>query len=289
MIGIVLAGGSGTRLHPLTKVSSKQLLPVYDKPMIFYPISTLMLAEIREIVVITTPQDQDSFKKLLDDGSQIGVSFHFLTQKEPKGLAEAFTISETFITGEKTALILGDNIFHGKSLGSQLANFQDIDGAQIFGYRVANPKEYGVVQLDSNSKPISIIEKPISPVSNLAVPGLYFYDETVLEKSRRVKPSTRGELEISSINQMYLEEDKLSVEVLQRGTAWLDTGTFESLFEASSYVRILQERQGNKIACLEEIAFRKKWITPEQLEFQIQVTSNQEMKIYLKQILDGEQ
>jgi glucose-1-phosphate thymidylyltransferase len=239
--------------------------------------------------VITTPQDQDSFKKLLDDGSQIGVSFHFLTQKEPKGLAEAFTISETFITGEKTALILGDNIFHGKSLGSQLANFQDIDGAQIFGYRVANPKEYGVVQLDSNSKPISIIEKPISPVSNLAVPGLYFYDETVLEKSRRVKPSTRGELEISSINQMYLEEDKLSVEVLQRGTAWLDTGTFESLFEASSYVRILQERQGNKIACLEEIAFRKKWITPEQLEFQIQVTSNQEMKIYLKQILDGEQ
>lgn len=286
MIGIVLAGGSGTRLHPLTKTTSKQLLPVYDKPMIYYPIATLMLAGIRDIILITTEQEQSNFKKLLGDGSQFGIHFRYLTQPEPKGLAEAFTISEEYIEGEKTALILGDNIFHGTSLGTRLSSFSHIDGAQIFGYRVSNPSEYGVVVLDTQNVPIEIVEKPTSPKSNLAVPGLYFYDETVLQKAREVKPSARGELEITSINQMYLREARLNVEVLQRGTAWLDTGTHDSLYEASTYVKILQERQGYKIACLEEISFRKSWISVDDLEELAKSSPSQNYANYLKSVIE---
>ena len=265
MIGIVLAGGSGTRLYPVTKALSKQLLPVYDKPMIYYPISTLMLAGINKIVIITTPHDNLSFKKLLGDGSQFGVEFYFVIQKHPRGLAEAFLVSEELIQGESTALILGDNIFHGTSLGTQLCKFQEVNGASIFGYHVSNPKEYGVVSLDAFGKPLAISEKPDTPMGNLAVPGLYFYDSSVLEKAKNVRPSTRGELEITSINQAYLDEGKLSVEVLPRGTAWLDTGSFESLYEASTFVRVLQERQGYKIGCLEEIAMRNYWINPDSI------------------------
>jgi glucose-1-phosphate thymidylyltransferase len=265
VIGIVLAGGSGTRLYPVTKALSKQLLPVYDKPMIYYPISTLMLAGINKIVIITTPHDNLSFKKLLGDGSQFGVEFYFVIQKHPRGLAEAFLVSEELIQGESTALILGDNIFHGTSLGTQLCKFQEVNGASIFGYHVSNPKEYGVVSLDAFGKPLAISEKPDTPMGNLAVPGLYFYDSSVLEKAKNVRPSTRGELEITSINQAYLDEGKLSVEVLPRGTAWLDTGSFESLYEASTFVRVLQERQGYKIGCLEEIAMRNYWINPDSI------------------------
>ena len=266
MIGIVLAGGSGTRLYPLTKAVSKQLLPVYDKPMIYYPISTLMLAGIKEIIIVTTPYDQSHFKRLLGSGEQFGVTFKYLVQAEPRGLAEAFIISEDHILGQKTALILGDNIFHGTSLGTQLSKFQNIDGAQIFGYHVSNPSEYGVVTLNRDGTACEIVEKPVMSSSSLAVPGLYFYDETVVEKAKKVKKSERGELEITSINQMYLNENRLSVNVLQRGTAWLDTGTFETLYEASSYIRVLQERQGYKIGCLEEIALRQKFITVSKFE-----------------------
>jgi glucose-1-phosphate thymidylyltransferase len=265
VIGIVLAGGTGTRLHPVTKALSKQLLPVYDKPMIYYPISTLMLAGIKEIVIITTPHDNSSFQKLLGDGSQFGVEFHFVIQEQPRGLAEAFLVSEELIQGKSTALILGDNIFHGTSLGTQLINFQEVKGASIFGYHVSNPEDYGVVSLDKFGKPLAISEKPSKPMGNLAVPGLYFYDSSVLEKAKAVRPSKRGELEITSINQMYLDEGNLAVEVLPRGTAWLDTGSFETLYEASTFVRVLQERQGYKIGCLEEIALRNNWIHPDSL------------------------
>jgi glucose-1-phosphate thymidylyltransferase len=266
MIGIVLAGGMGTRLFPVTKTLSKQLLPVYDKPMIYYPIATLMLAGINKILIISTPQDKSNFERLLGDGSHLGVQFHFLVQKHPRGLAEAFIVSEEYIEGESTALILGDNIFHGTSLGTQLRKYQDVSGARIFGYHVSNPEEYGVVSLDNSGKPTSISEKPSKPRSNLAVPGLYFYDSSVLEKARKVKPSPRGELEITSVNQAYLDEGQLSVEVLPRGTAWLDTGSFETLYEASTFVRVLQERQGYKIGCLEEIAMRNHWIDPESMQ-----------------------
>lgn len=281
MIGIILAGGSGTRLHPLTKTTSKQLLPVYDKPMIYYPIATLMLAGIREIIVITTSQDQASFKRLLGDGSQFGISLKYLIQPEPKGLAQAFTISEEYIVGRKSALILGDNVFHGSSLGLQLSKFQDIRGAQIFGYHVSNPANYGVISLDALGNPIELEEKPNNPKSNYAVPGLYFYDESVIEKAKRVKLSRRGEYEITSVNQMYLEEGSLNVSILPRGTAWLDTGTFESLFEASSYIRILQERQGYKIACLEEIGLRQNWISFKEFELSIRNSPNHEYRTYI--------
>jgi glucose-1-phosphate thymidylyltransferase len=285
MIGIVLAGGNGTRLYPLTNSTSKQLLPVYDKPMIYYPIATLMLAGIREIIIITTPQDQDNFKRLLGEGSQFGVKFIYIIQLKPKGLADAFLLAEKEIAGKKSALILGDNVFHGTSLGTQLSKLQNIRGAQIFGYHVANPEDYGVVTLDKDGIPTEIIEKPIAPESKLAIPGLYFYDETVLEKARRVEPSNRGELEISSINQMYLDDGQLRVDILPRGTAWLDTGTYESLWEASSYVRVLQERQGFKIACLEEISFRNKWITPIDLLELIDKCPNSTYADYLSGLL----
>jgi glucose-1-phosphate thymidylyltransferase len=286
MIGIVLAGGAGTRLYPLTKSTSKQLLPVYDKPMIYYPIATLMLAGIREIILITTPQEQLNFKKLLGDGSQFGVNFQFIIQVEPKGLAQAFTLTANLISGEKTALALGDNIFHGTSLGTELRKFQSIIGAQIFGYHVANPQDYGVVTLNSRNKPIKIDEKPLNSKSNLAIPGLYFYDETVFEKAANVKMSPRGEFEITSINQMYLDEQKLKVEVLPRGTAWLDTGSFETLYEASSFVRVLQERQGYKIGCLEEIALRNGWITAESLRQTLKTYSQNSYTNYLSNILN---
>jgi glucose-1-phosphate thymidylyltransferase len=286
MIGIVLAGGTGSRLYPLTKFTSKQLLPVYDKPMIYYPIATLMLSGIREIAIITTPQDQDNFKRLLANGDQFGISIEYFIQEEPKGLAQAFTIVEEKISGEKTALILGDNIFHGTSLGTQLSNFQNVSGAQIFGYHVANPQEYGVVTLDGNGKPIEIVEKPTDSKSNLAVPGLYFYDESVLEKARSVQPSLRGELEITSINQMYLEESALAVEILHRGTTWLDTGSVETLHEASSLIRVLQERQGYRIACLEEIAYRQGWISKIDLEKLIDSSISLGDITYLKKILE---
>ncbi len=286
MIGIVLAGGSGTRLYPLTKATSKQLLPVYDKPMIYYPIATLMLASIREIIIISTPQDHASYLRLLGNGSQFGLKFHHLIQERPKGLADAFLVAKDLIRNKKTALILGDNIFHGTSLGSHLSQFGQISGAAIFGYRVANPEEYGVVVLDKNQNPIQIVEKPETFLSNIAIPGLYFYDESVLDKAKFVKPSARGELEIASINNMYLSEGALSLKLLPRGTAWLDTGTFENLQEAASYVKILQERQGYKISCLEEIAARKKWISTKELREIATKTPNLEDRAYLNLIAE---
>ena len=285
MIGIILAGGSGSRLDPLTKATSKQLLPVYDKPMIYYPISTLMLAGIRRIIIITTPHDQSNFKRLLGDGSQFGIELDYVVQQKPLGLAQAFTLTENLARGNKVGLILGDNLFHGTALGSQLSRFQNISGAQIFGYHVANPQDYGVVTLDTEGKAIAILEKPKNPLGNLAVPGLYFYDESVFEKAREVRPSERGEFEITSINQMYLNEKTLSVEILQRGTAWLDTGSVETLYEAASFIRVLQERQGYKIACLEEIAFRNKWLTKEEVTGIIDKTKSSELKRYLKMLL----
>lgn len=265
MIGIVLAGGTGSRLWPITLGVSKQLLPVYDKPLIHYPIATLMSAGIREILIITTPHDSNSFQKLLGDGSSLGVKFRYLIQEKPLGLAEAFLISEKYIKGQKCALILGDNLFHGAGLGSQLANHQYVTGGHIFAYRVSNPEVYGVVEFNSEGKAISIEEKPASPKSNYAVPGLYFYDEEVLEIAHSIKPSSRGELEITSINQEYLRRNSLQVSILPRGTAWLDTGTFSSLHDATSFVRALEERQGTKIACLEEVSFKNGWITKQDL------------------------
>jgi glucose-1-phosphate thymidylyltransferase len=245
-----------------------------------------MLAGIREIAIITTPRESQNFKQLLGDGSQYGVSFDYFIQEEPKGLAQAFTIVEKKIAGRKTCLILGDNIFHGTSLGTQLSKFQNVVGAQIFGYHVANPQEYGVVTLDQNGNPRDLIEKPKVPKSSLAVPGLYFYDDSVIEKAHQVKPSVRGELEITSINQMYLKRNALAVEILHRGTAWLDTGTFETLYEAGSYIRVLQERQGYRIGCLEEIAFRQGWISVKDFESQIWSNKNPRDTIYLQKIFD---
>lgn len=265
MIGIVLAGGAGTRLWPLTKGVSKQLLPVFDKPLIHYPIATLMSAGIRDIVVITTPFDAPNFRRLLGDGSHLGISFTYLTQSSPDGLAQAFVIAENHINGQKCALILGDNLFHGTGLGSQLGKFRNVEGAQIFATRVADPSRYGIVEFNNSGQVISVEEKPKSPKSSYAIPGLYFYDEEVSEIARSVKPSSRGELEITSVNEVYLNRGKLNVDILPRGTAWLDTGTFDSLHDASSYVRVLEARQGIKIACLEEIAYRNDWISKSQL------------------------
>ena len=260
MIGIVLAGGTGSRLWPITFAVSKQLLPVYDKPLIHYPISTLMSAGIREIIIITTPEDQSQFQKLLGSGEKLGVNFYFLTQAFPEGLAQAFTIAERLISGHKVCLILGDNIFFGTGLGSQLRQHSNVVGAKIFAYKVSDPERYGVVDFDENRKAISITEKPSSPKSPFAIPGLYFYDERVVDIAKKIKKSERGEFEISSVNQSYLNIDQLNVEILPRGTAWLDTGTFSSLSDASMFVRTIEERQGTKIACLEEIAYRNGWI-----------------------------
>ncbi len=265
MKGIVLAGGTGSRLWPTTWGVSKQLLPVYDKPLIHYPISTLMLAGIREILIITNEQDQVSFKRLLGEGSSYGVTFSYTTQKTPDGLAQAFIIGESFIGKDKCALVLGDNIFHGDSLGTQLKALTDIEGAHIFAYKVKDPERYGVVEFDKSGKVISIEEKPNKPRSSYAVPGLYFYDNTVIDIAKSVKPSARGELEITSVNQSYLESGKLNTTVLDRGTAWLDTGTFESLNDASAFIQIIEERQGQKVCCLEEVAWRNGWIRDSEL------------------------
>lgn len=266
MKGIILAGGSGSRLYPLTKAVSKQIMPVYDKPMIYYPLSVLMLANIRDILIISTPRDVEVFKELLGNGSQLGMSIQYAIQEEPNGLAEAFIIGEDFIGNDRVALILGDNIFYGSSFSNILKKaVQKEDGATVFGYYVTNPEEYGVIEFDENNKAISLEEKPKHPKSNYVVPGLYFYDNDVIEIAKNIKPSARGELEITSINNEYLRRGKLTVQPLGRGLAWLDTGSHDSLLEASQFVATVQKRQGLYISCIEEIAFNKRFIDREQL------------------------
>jgi len=288
--GIILAGGSGTRLYPLTIAVSKQLMPVYDKPMIYYPISILMLAGIREILVVSTPNDLPLFRRLLGDGSQFGLKFSYAEQPSPDGLAQAFTIAADcgFLSGnEPSALVLGDNLFYGQDLSESLLSASTYeDGATVFGYHVANPKDYGVVEFDKDGRVLSLEEKPTHPKSNYAIPGLYFYDEKVVEYARKLKPSARGELEITDLNRVYLQQETLRVERLGRGTAWLDTGTHDSLLEAAEFVHVLENRQGLKIACLEEIAYEKQWISVRQLEQQIQHLGKSRYGRYLHRLLE---
>lgn len=285
MKGIILAGGSGTRLYPLTIAVSKQLMPVYDKPMIYYPLSTLLLAGINEILIITTPEDQPAFKKLLGDGSQIGCRFEYVVQPKPEGLAQAFILGADFIGNDPAALVLGDNIFYGSGMGTLLRKKSTPDGAVVFAYQVHDPERYGVVEFDKDFKALSIEEKPTQPKSNYAVPGLYFYDNDVVAIAKSIKPSHRGELEITDINKVYLEKGKLEVGVLDRGTAWLDTGTFDSLIEAGEFIEVIEKRQGLKIGCIEEIAYRNGWINDEQMEKLATIYMKSGYGVYLKKLI----
>jgi glucose-1-phosphate thymidylyltransferase len=287
MKGIILAGGSGTRLWPITKGISKQLMPIYDKPMIYYPLSTLMMAGIREVLVITTPEYNDQFRALLGDGSQLGIRIEYAVQPSPDGLAQAFIIGEEFIGDDSVSLVLGDNIFHGGGLGSALSKHADIVGGLIFAYQVANPAAYGVVEFDADFRATSIEEKPVKPKSNYAVPGLYFYDNDVIRIAKSIEPSARGELEISTVNQRYLEAGRLQVQVLDRGTAWLDTGTFESMMQASEYVRVIEDRQGFKIGCIEEVAWRQGWINDSQLAALAVPLVKSGYGSYMRSLLEG--
>ena len=289
MKGIILAGGSGTRLYPLTKSISKQIMPIYDKPMIYYPLSVLMLANIREILIISTERDLPVFKELLKDGSDLGLKLEYKVQEKPNGLAEAFIIGEEFIENDNVALILGDNIFYGSGFTGLVEEAAKLKkGAIVFGYPVKDPRAYGVVEFDENGKAISLEEKPENPKSNYAIPGLYFYDNTVVEKAKNVKPSARGEIEITTVNEMYLSEGKLNVKNLGRGVAWLDTGTHDALLEAATYVEAIQKRQGFYIACIEEIAYAKGWISNEQLQRLAEPMMKTEYGKYLRDLVKGE-
>jgi glucose-1-phosphate thymidylyltransferase len=286
MKGIVLAGGSGTRLYPLTVANSKQLMPVYDKPMIYYPLSTLMLAGIKDILVITTPHEADQFKRLLNDGSQWGIAISYAEQPDPKGLADAFIVGEKFIAGEDVALILGDNIFYGAGLGKTLGRMNNRSGATVFAHRVQNPQDYGVIEFDGSGKVISIEEKPKNPKSKYVIPGLYFYDNKVSDLAKSLKPSARGEIEISDLNKLYLEAGELHVETLDRGTAWLDTGSIDSLHEAAEFVKVVEHRQGTKISVPEEIAWRLGYINDEKLRIQADKFIKSGYGKYLHELLD---
>jgi glucose-1-phosphate thymidylyltransferase len=283
MKGIILAGGSGTRLYPITKAISKQLMPIYDKPMIYYPLSVLMMAGIKEILIITTPEDHAQFKRLLGDGNQVGCRFEYAVQEVPNGLAQAFVIGAEFVGKDKVALVLGDNIFYGSRLGRQLQELNDIEGGYVFAYEVSDPERYGVVEFDKENKVLSIEEKPMQPKSNFAVPGLYFYDNEVVEIARNLQPSARGEYEITDVNKEYLRRGKLKVAILDRGTAWLDTGTFDSLSDASEFVRVIEKRQGTKIGCIEEIAYRMKFIEEAKLQ---QIAKELEKSGYGKYLME---
>lgn len=288
MKGIILAGGSGTRLYPITKGISKQLLPIYDKPMIYYPLSVLMLAGIREILIITTPEDRDSFERLLGDGKQFGIELTFAVQEKPEGLAQAFIIGEEFIGDDSVCLVLGDNIFYGQSFSSQLQHAAELqEGAVIFGYPVKDPERFGVVEFDKEHRVISIEEKPVQPKSNYAVTGLYFYDNRVIEIAKNIKPSSRGELEITCVNEAYLKLNSLNIELLGRGFAWLDTGTHSSLMEAGQFVQTIENRQGLKIACLEEIAFSHGWLSLEELKALAEENRKTQYGAYLKSIVEN--
>ncbi len=285
MKGIILAGGSGTRLHPLTLAISKQLMPIYDKPMVYYPLSVLMMAGIKDVLIISTPHDLPSFEKLLGDGSQLGCNFSYKVQHNPNGLAQAFVLGEEFIGREKAALVLGDNIFYGTGLQKILQDNNDPEGGVVFAYHVSDPERYGVVEFDENQNAISIEEKPKVPKSNFAVPGLYFYDNSVVEVAKNIQPSARGEYEITDVNRYYLEQGKLKVGILSRGTAWLDTGTFESLLQASQFVEVIEHRQGLKIGCIEEIAYRMKFIDDAKLEEIAQPLMKSGYGVYLMKLL----